>query len=318
MSDSFRIVYAGTPDFAVAALKQCHQAGYEVVAVYTQPDRPAGRGRELKPSPVKQYALENNLAVFQPESFKQQSQIDELKQLKPDLMIVAAYGLLLPKAVLEIPTKGCINIHASILPRWRGAAPIQRAIISGDEQTGITIMQMNEGLDTGDMLLHKSCNIAEDETASSLHDRLMGLGGDALLEVLPEIIDGNITAEVQDSEQANYAKKLTKQEAEINWSLSAIEIERRIRAYNAWPVAFTHWQKSEKKSLVLRIWQASVVDGVSSAKTPGTVLSCAREGIDVATGDGVLRLSSLQAPGKQRVSAADFINAYQLTDFVLG
>lgn len=318
MSDSIRIVYAGTPEFAVPALRQCCVAGYEVVGVYTQPDRPAGRGRELKPSPVKQFALENNLTVFQPESFRAQAHIEELKQLKPDLMIVAAYGLLLPETVLDIPALGCINIHASLLPRWRGAAPIQRAIIAGDEETGITIMQMDKGLDTGDMLLQKSCEIGEDETASSLHDRLMVLGGDTLLDILPEIISGDINAVPQNPEQVTYANKLNKQEAEINWSAAAMQIRRCIRAYNAWPVAFTNWQKSEKKRVVLRIWEAVVLVGEMTSEKPGSVLKCSSDGIDVATGDGVLRLTSLQMPGKQRVSAADFINAYQLTGQVFG
>jgi methionyl-tRNA formyltransferase len=318
MPDSIRIVYAGTPDFAVPALKQCCEAGYDVVGVYTQPDRPAGRGRELKPSPVKQFALENHLPVFQPESFRADEHIEELKQLKPDLMVVAAYGLLLPEVVLNIPGYGCINVHASLLPRWRGAAPIQRAIIAGDRQTGITIMQMNEGLDTGDMLLHKSCDIGEDETASSLHDRLMVLGGDALLEVLPKIISGQFDAVAQTSGQVTYAKKLTKKEAEIDWSLSAIQIQRCVRAYNAWPVAFTHWQKDKKKSVVLRVWEADILEGEISSAGPGSVVNSSRDGIDVATGDGVLRLTSLQAPGKQRVSAADFSNAYQLADQIFG
>lgn len=318
MPDSIRIVYAGTPEFAVPALKQCCEAGYDVVGVYTQPDRPSGRGRELKPSPVKQFAQQNHLAVFQPQSFRAQEDIEEFIGLKPDLMVVAAYGLLLPQSVLSIPTYGCINIHASLLPRWRGAAPIQRAIMAGDRQTGITIMQMNEGLDTGDMLLHKSCDIGKDETASHLHDRLKALGSEALLEILPAIVSGQITAVAQDAEQATYANKLDKHEAEIDWTSSAVQIQRCIRAYNAWPVAFTSWKKSEKQSVVLRVWDAIVVNGEASAEKPGSVLKCSSEGIDVATGEGVVRLTSLQAPGKRQVTAADFINAYQLSGHVLG
>lgn len=318
MPDSIRIVYAGTPDFAVPALKQLCEAGYDVVAVYTQPDRPAGRGRELKPSPVKQAALQYDIAVFQPISFKSDHDIDTLRQLKPDLMVVAAYGLLLPKAVLEIPRLGCINIHASLLPRWRGAAPIHRAILAGDSQSGITIMQMDEGLDTGGMLLHKHCEIAPDDTGSSLHDRLMDLGADALLEVLPVLNSGEVEAQEQDGSLSTYASKLHKKEAEINWSDSALQIARNVRAYNAWPVAYTSWQKSEKKLLVLRIWEAVVLDGVISTEPAGTVMRSSREGIDVATGEGVLRLMSVQLPGKQKQSAADFNNAYQLEGQILG
>lgn len=323
MTNPLRIVYAGTPDFAAAALASLITSDYSVIAVYTQPDRPAGRGRELKPGPVKVAALAAGIPVFQPDSFKHEADIESLRQLKPDLMVVAAYGLLLPLSVLEIPRLGCINIHASLLPRWRGAAPIQRAILAGDTQSGITIMQMDEGLDTGDMLLHKTCDIAEQETGSSLHDRLMQMGGEALLEVLPKLDTSNLQAVPQDAALATYAKKLSKQEAEINWTDSALQIERCVRAYNAWPVAYTNWQKSEKKTLGLRVWAAAVLNSEDIKQenikaTPGTVTLCSRDGIDVVCGQGQIRITSVQLPGKQRLSAADFNNAYQLEGQVLG
>ncbi|MFC1588696.1 methionyl-tRNA formyltransferase [Pseudomonadota bacterium] len=316
MSEPIRIIYAGTPDFAVAPLSALIDAGYEVVAVYTQPDRPAGRGRERRPSPVKQKALEHNIPVFQPESLKSEADQNALRDLKPDLMIVTAYGLLLPKAVLEIPRLGCINVHASLLPRWRGAAPIQRAILAGDKQTGITIMQMDVGLDTGDMLATQECEIQSDDTGSSLHDRLMAMGAETLMTMLPDFVAGKIRPQKQDDALANYASKLSKQEAEINWSLPAEQIHYSVRAFNAWPVAFTHWQKKNKQD-VLRVWQSEVL-GITSNAAAGTVLRCGREGIDVATGEGVLRLLQVQPSGKKTMAAADFANAHHLDGQILG
>ena len=316
MSKSIRVIYAGTPDFAVAPLASLIDAGYNVVAVYTQPDRPAGRGREPRPSPVKQKALEHNIPVFQPETLKSEDDQKVFSDLKPDLMIVTAYGLLLPKAVLDTPRLGCINVHASLLPRWRGAAPIQRAILAGDDQTGITIMQMDVGLDTGDMLAIQVCEIQNDDTGSSLHDRLMELGAQTLLNMLPNFIEGKITAEKQDDALANYASKLSKQEAEIDWFLSAEQIHYSVRAFNAWPVAFTHWQKKNKPD-VLRIWQSEILNETSNAAA-GTVLNCGKQGIDVATGEGVLRLLQVQPSGKKAMAASDFANAHQLEGQVLG
>ena len=316
MSKSIRIIYAGTPDFAVAPLAALIDAGYNVVAVYTQPDRPAGRGREPRPSPVKQKALEHNIPVFQPETLKSEDDQKVFSDLKPDLMIVTAYGLLLPKAVLDTPRLGCINVHASLLPRWRGAAPIQRAILAGDDQTGITIMQMDVGLDTGDMLAIQACEIHNDDTGSSLHDRLMSMGAETLLNMLPNFIEDKITAEKQDDALANYASKLSKQEAEIDWSLSAEQIHYSVRAFNAWPVAFTHWQKKNKPD-VLRIWQSEILNETSNAAA-GTVLNCGKQGIDVATGNGVLRLLQVQPSGKKAMAASDFANAHQLEGQVLG
>ena len=316
MSKPIRIIYAGTPDFAVAPLLSLIESGYEVVAVYTQPDRPAGRGREPRPSPVKQKAVEHNIPVFQPESLKSEADQSVLSDLRPDLMIVTAYGLLLPQAVLDIPRLGCINIHASLLPRWRGAAPIQRAILAGDDKTGITIMQMDKGLDTGNMLAMQECSINSDETGSSLHDRLMVIGAETLMTMLPDFIEEKIQAQQQDGALATYASKLSKQEAAIDWSLSALQIDRCVRAYNAWPVAFTSWQKKNKPD-VLRVWQSEILATTSNA-VAGTVLSCGRDGIDVATGDGVLRLLQVQPSGKKVMAAADFANAHHLDGQVLG
>jgi methionyl-tRNA formyltransferase len=316
VSDSIRIVYAGTPDFSVPALTALIDSDVEVVAVYTQPDRPAGRGREPRPSAVKLKALENNIPVFQPESLKNVEAQQCLSELKPDLMIVTAYGLLLPKAVLDIPRLGCINIHASLLPRWRGAAPIQRAILSGDKTTGITIMQMDEGLDTGGMLAKTECAINIDDTGSSLHDRLKSLGAETLMSMLPAFVDGETKAEVQDESLATYASKLSKQEAEIDWSQPAEQLERSVRAYNAWPVAFTSFQKKGKTEM-LRVWKSIVVEG-KNAQPPGTVISSGRDGIDVVTGEGVLRLIEVQPAGKKPMAAADFANAYNLNEQVLG
>jgi methionyl-tRNA formyltransferase len=309
-------VYAGTPDFSVPALSALIQSDHEVVAVYTQPDRPAGRGREPRPSPVKLKAVEHGIPVFQPESLKEVEEQQRLRELEPDLMVVTAYGLLLPQAVLEIPRLGCINIHASMLPRWRGAAPIQRAILAGDKTTGITIMQMDAGLDTGAMLAKEECVISVDDTGSTLHDRLMAMGATTLMNMLPAYIAGKISAEKQDESLATYARKLSKQEAEIDWSQPAEQLERSVRAYNAWPVAFTHWMKKGKPD-TLRIWKTVVVEGVAQ-QAAGTVISSGRDGIDVATGDGVLRLLEIQPAGKKRLSAADFANAHDLSGQVLG
>ena len=311
-----RIVYAGAPEFAVAPLKALHQAGYDIVAVYTQPDRPAGRGREARATPVKQAAQALGIPVMQPQKLSSVEDQRALAELQPDLMVVTAYGLLLPKAVLDIPRLGCINIHASLLPRWRGAAPIQRAILAGDKTTGVTIMQMDEGLDTGDMLLRRECAIRDDDTGSSLHDRLMQLGADALLECLPDLLAGNIQPQKQDEALACYAHKLSKQEAELDWTQSAVQLERCVRAYNAWPVAFTHYRKKGKAE-TLRVWRAQVVQQQTDA-APGKVLACNKHGIDVACGEGVLRLQQVQPAGKRQMPAADFANAHDITGQVLG
>ncbi|PCI07826.1 MAG: methionyl-tRNA formyltransferase [Gammaproteobacteria bacterium] len=313
MTRPLRIIYAGTPDFSVAALQALISSSYEVVAVYTQPDRPAGRGRGVQASPVKEKALEYDIPVYQPASLKDAQAQFELKALAADLMIVAAYGLLLPPAVLAMPRLGCINIHASLLPRWRGAAPIQRAILAGDKKTGITIMQMDEGLDTGDMLAMAECEINQSDTGSSLHDKLMVLGAETLLSVLPAIAQQRQEKTQQNDATACYASKLDKSEAKIDWSLSATAINHAIRAYNAWPVAYCSYLKKGKSSK-LRLWQAEVIiDEKKSAETaPGEVIAESVQGVDVVTGNGVLRIKQMQAEGKRRMPAADFLNANTL------
>ncbi len=311
-----KIIFAGTPDFSVPPLKALINSDHQVVAVYTQPDRPAGRGRKLMPGPVKKLALEYDIPVYQPASLKTDEVQQELEKLQADLMVVVAYGLILPKVILDAPKLGCINIHASLLPRWRGAAPIQRAILAGDKETGITIMQMGEGLDTGDMLLKKNCIIEGMDTGSSLHDRLSEMGADALMETLPLIIKGETQAEVQDDSQACYAEKLQKSEALLDWQQTAKELQNKVNAFNAWPVAQTGLLKNNKQQM-LRIWQAQVLDETTNA-IPGTVLKCDKQGIDVATGEKILRLLKVQLPGGKPMDVKDFVNAHDLTGVVLG
>jgi methionyl-tRNA formyltransferase len=312
MTEPLKIIFAGTPDFSVPPLESLIASGYRVVAVYTQPDRPAGRGRKLTASPVKQLAQAQGIPVYQPKNFKQEEALQELEQQGADLMVVVAYGLILPRRVLDAPRLGCINIHASLLPRWRGAAPIQRAILAGDQESGITIMEMEEGLDTGPMLLKKSCPISAQDTGGSLHDRLSTLGAEALMEALPGIADGSLAGEVQDHGLANYAEKLNKSEAVVEWKLSAKEIERQVRAFNPWPIA-----QADFEGKVLRIWEAQSLSTTSDS-SPGSVVATGREGVDVATGDGVLRIRTLQMPGKRAMSAADFLNAHSLDGVVFG
>ncbi|MBK1887389.1 MULTISPECIES: methionyl-tRNA formyltransferase [unclassified Marinobacter] len=297
-----RLVFAGTPDFAATALRALLGTHHTLVGVYSQPDRPAGRGRKLQPSPVKQVALDNNIPVFQPESLKTPEAQQELANLRPDVMVVAAYGLILPQAVLDIPAHGCLNIHASLLPRWRGAAPIQRAIAAGDAETGITIMQMDKGLDTGAMLLKSATPIGANDTGGSLHDRLAELGGQAIIEALDLLEKGSLQGEVQDNELACYAHKLSKEEGHIDWSLSALAIERLIRAFNPWPGTYTDFEEQR-----LRIHEATAIEE-QSAKPAGTVISREREGIDIACGTGTLRITRLQLPGSRAQSVNDLIN----------
>ena len=312
MAAGLKIIFAGTPEFAAASLAALLGSEHEVIAVYTQPDRPAGRGRKLAASPVKALALEHHLPVLQPVSLRDEAVQQELAALNADVMVVVAYGLILPKPVLAAPRLGCINVHASLLPRWRGAAPIQRAILAGDAETGVTIMQMDKGLDTGDMLHIVRCPIEPTDTAEILHDRLAGLGSAALLDTLEMIAQGKAQPVGQDDAQANYAEKLQKAEALIDWRRSAEQLSRTVRAFNPWPVAFTRFDEKN-----LRIWLAEALPDSTDA-TPGAVLAESRAGIDVATGDGILRVQQLQMPGGKALSAEQFLNAHSLLGVQLG
>jgi methionyl-tRNA formyltransferase len=301
---NLRIAFAGTPEFPLAALDAIVASSHELIGVWTQPDRPAGRGRKLAASPVKTRALGLDLPVHQPESLKSGEARQAIQDAKPDVMVVVAYGLILPESVLTIPRYGCLNIHASLLPRWRGAAPIQRAILAGDAETGVAIMQMDKGLDTGDVLAELKTPIREDDTSQSLHDRLAKLGAEALLLVLNSLPE--VHARKQDAAGVTYAEKLSKEEARLDWQKSAEELARAVRGYNPWPVAYTDYQGQP-----LRIWRASWMP-TDTGQAPGTVLSAGREGIDVATGKGVLRILDMQAAGGRAQSASDFANGRAL------
>ncbi|KAA1045943.1 methionyl-tRNA formyltransferase [Pseudocitrobacter sp. 73] len=303
MSDSLRIIFAGTPDFAARHLDALLSSEHQVVGVFTQPDRPAGRGKKLMPSPVKVLAEEKGVPVFQPGSLRPQENQQLVADLQADVMVVVAYGLILPKAVLDMPRLGCINVHGSLLPRWRGAAPIQRSLWAGDDQTGVTIMQMDVGLDTGDMLHKLSCPIAADDTSGSLYDKLADLGPQGLLHTLAQLAAGTANPEVQDEALVTYAEKLSKEEARVDWSLSAAQLERCIRAFNPWPMSYIVIDEQPVK-----IWQASVINTTTSA-APGTILEANRQGIQVATGEGILNLLSLQPAGKKAMGVQDLLNS---------
>lgn len=302
-----KIIYAGTPDFAVPALETLLQSEHEVIAVYTQPDRPAGRGRKLQQSPVKDCALSHDIPVYQPHSFKESAELEHFIELEADLMVVAAYGLILPTSILSAPRFGCINIHGSILPRWRGAAPIQRAILEGDSSTGITIMQMDVGLDTGDMISKQVLPIDPDWTSYDLHEQLKQLGADLLINTLPMIESGQIQPESQDESLANYATKLSKAEAKINWHNSAKKIAREIKAFIPWPVSYTHLAGK-----LVRVWQASF-DTTRRDGEPGDVLDHNNDGVYVSCSNGVLCIEELQFEGKKRCTAAQTLNGRNLT-----
>ncbi len=307
---SLRIIYAGTPDFAVPALEALIDSQHEVVAVYTQPDRPAGRGRKIQFGPVKQVAIDNNIVVEQPLSLKDEGAQAVLNNYQADVMIVAAYGLILPQSVLDMPKYGCLNIHGSLLPRWRGAAPIHRAIQAGDTETGVTIMQMAAGLDTGDMLMKVTCPITDTDTGQTIHDRLASDGAKALLKVLDNIDD--LKPETQNDTLTTYAHKLEKSEAEIDWTQSAKTIDQTIRAFNPWPVAFTKFNGKP-----LRIFMSKVEQGKPISQPAGTVIDETPEGIVVTTGDGVLSFSQLQLPGKKAMDVRNFLNGRSLLDVKL-
>jgi methionyl-tRNA formyltransferase len=305
-----RVVFAGTPDFSVPVLQAILDSGHAVVGVYSQPDRPAGRGRKLKPGPVKQLALQYGLPVFQPAGLKDAAEQQALARLEPDLMVVVAYGLLLPQTVLDIPRRGCVNLHASILPRWRGAAPIQRAILAGDRETGVSLMQMEAGLDSGPVLAEVRTPIAADETGGSLHDRLSQLAAGLLARHLDDLDAGRLEPRPQDESRVTYAHKLDKREAAIDWAGDAVQLERQVRAFNPWPVAQAHY-----RGQALRIWRARAVEGPEGRA--GTVVAFGPQGIDVACGQGCLRLLEVQLPGGKRLDAADFLNARSVDGAVL-
>ena len=304
-SSPLKIIFAGTPTFAAITLEALTHTRHQVVAVYTQPDRASGRGLKTSWSAVKESAFDLNIPIHQPASLKDVHEQDVLRQLNADVMIVAAYGLILPKAVLSIPRYGCFNIHASLLPRWRGAAPIQRAILSGDKMTGVTIMQMDEGLDTGDMVLKHQYALAEDETSETLHNQLAKMGAEAITEALELLTDSKLNPEKQDDALSTHAKKLSKEEALIDWSESAVALERKVRAFNPWPIAYTLWNNER-----VRVG-ASMVINEHCDSAPGVIVNASREGIDIATGKDILRLLKLQLPGGKMIAAADFYNAHR-------
>ena len=296
-----RIVFAGTPEFSVSCLSALLNSSHEICAVYTQPDRPAGRGRKLTASPVKQLAVTHNIPVYQPQTLKTPEAQAELRALAPDMLIVVAYGLLLPKAVLEIPKLGCVNVHASLLPRWRGAAPIQRSLLAGDTETGITLMQMDVGLDTGAMLKKASCEILPSDTAETLHDRLAQLGADLLAENIDEL--ENLPATAQNDELATYAQKLNKVEAQLDWQQTAAYLVRQVRAFNPYPIA-----QADIAGETFRIWAVEAL-AESATVAAGQIQAVSRAGIDIATGEGVLRVLSLQQAGGKTIAVRDFLNS---------
>lgn len=307
-----RLAFAGTPEFAVPSLRALLASGHELAAAYTQPDRPAGRGRQLRPSPVKATALAAGVAVRQPASLRDPEVQAELAALKPDLLVVAAYGLILPPAVLAIPRLGCVNVHASLLPRWRGAAPIQRAILAGDAETGVCLMRMDAGLDTGPVYVRAACPIPRGMTGGELHDRLAALGAQTLQAALPALLAGALEAIPQDDRSASYAPKLEKAEAELDWTRPALELERRVLAFNPYPIARTRWNGE-----ALRIWRARAEERTADAP-PGAILEADARGVAVAAGSGVLRLTELQLPGGKPLPPAAFLAARRLAGQRLG
>ncbi|MCQ8229273.1 methionyl-tRNA formyltransferase [Pantoea trifolii] len=302
MSAPLKIIFAGTPDFAARHLDALLASEHQVVGVFTQPDRPAGRGNKLTPSPVKVLAQAHDIPLFQPKSLKPEENQHLVADLQADIMVVVAYGLILPKAVLVMPRLGCINVHGSLLPRWRGAAPIQRSLWAGDSETGVTIMQMDVGLDTGDMLHKLSCPITAEDTSASLYEKLAQLGPQGMLLTLGLLASGNAKPEVQDEALASYAEKLSKEEARLDWSLSAAQLERCIRAFNPWPMSYFMIEEQPVK-----VWQATVLPHQN--KQPGEIVHADKQGIQIATADGVLNLVSLQPAGKKAMSAQDLLNS---------
>ncbi|TKY80730.1 methionyl-tRNA formyltransferase [Pectobacterium polonicum] len=303
MSDSLRIIFAGTPDFAARHLDALLSSGHEVVGVFTQPDRPAGRGNKLTPSPVKVLAEQHSIPVFQPKSLRPEENQAMVQALGADVMVVVAYGLILPQPVLSMPRLGCINVHGSLLPLWRGAAPIQRALWAGDSETGVTIMQMDVGLDTGAMLHKISCPILPQDTSATLYDKLAELGPRGLLETLKQLADGSAVSEAQNDALATYAEKLSKEEARLNWQLSAEQLERCIRAFNPWPISYFIVDEQPVK-----VWKAEIITKAHDSQ-PGTIIQADKQGIQVATAAGILNIQELQPAGKKVMSAQDLLNS---------
>lgn len=302
---SLRIIFAGTPDFAAQHLQALLDGPHQVVAVYSQPDRPAGRGRKLTPSPVKALALEHAIEVQQPISLKPEAAQEMLASYQADVMVVVAYGLILPQVVLDTPRLGCINVHGSLLPRWRGAAPIQRAILAGDQRSGVTVMQMEAGLDTGPMLLEVETPIAINDSSASLYAKLAVLGCHSLTEALDGLKNSTLTAQVQDETKANYADKLTKAEGAIDWHQSAQQISLQVRGLNPWPVAYSDWQEHR-----LRIWMAHAIEGHSD-EPAGTLVSLDKSGLEVACGNGHLKITQLQWPSGKALNQSELMNLKQ-------
>jgi methionyl-tRNA formyltransferase len=301
-----RLVFAGTPEFARTSLRALVESGRSPEAVLTQPDRPAGRGKKMTASPVKQYAESLGIPVLQPATLREEAAVAELRAFRPDLLIVAAYGLILPQNVLDIPTHGCLNVHASALPRWRGAAPIQAAILAGDETTGISLMAMTAGLDCGPVYHIDEISIGAAETAGELHDRLAELGGRSLIAHLDAIVVGDLAATAQDDSLATYAPKIEKKDAALDWSLSAEELVRRVRAYNPFPGAYCF-----AGGIRMKVWRATAIDG---SDEPGKVVQSNRDAVIVGCGAGLLQLDELQLPGKRRVAAREFAGQMDLSD----
>lgn len=302
-----KVIFMGTPDFSVGTLEALAEAGHEVVLAVTQPDKPKGRGGKMQYTPVKEAALARDIPVYQPKKIREPECIEELKKYNADIMVVIAFGQILPKEILQMTPYGCINVHASLLPKYRGAAPIQWAVIDGEKVSGVTTMQMNEGLDTGDMILKTEIPLDPKETGGSLHDKLAEAGAKLCVETLKAIEDHTATFEKQGASPTEYARMLDKKLGNIDWNTSAVQIERLVRGLNSWPSAYTHWDKK-----VVKIWRAKAeADGTVKAE-PGTVLSVEKDSFTVQTGDGVLRVLELQIPGKKRMDTGAFLRGYTI------
>lgn len=303
-----KVIFMGTPDFSVGTLEALIEAGHEVALVVTQPDKPKGRGGKMQYTPVKEVAVAHNIPVYQPKRIREPECIEELRKYNADIMVVIAFGQILPKEILEMTPYGCVNVHASLLPSYRGAAPIQWAVINGEKVSGVTTMQMNEGLDTGDMLLKVEIPLDEKETGGSLHDKLAEAGARLCVETLDALKAGTVTPEKQGDSPTAYAKMLDKHMGKIDWKMSAKEIERLIRGLNPWPSAYTRCNENDKG---MKIWEAEVAEGQTD-KAAGTVVEVAKDGFFVQTGDGLLKITALQIPGKKRMDAAAFLRGYQM------